>query len=113
MSEADPRTIAVLCDGTSGDIQLEKRMVAVFEEALALWKARHAKYGRGNISRYGATGCLVRSGDKSSRLEEVYIRGKKNTPDESIEDSWLDLLNYAAMGLLCHRKEWPQIGVDE
>ncbi len=101
-----------LCDGSSGDAQLEKRMVDVLIEALRLWKERHKKYGRGNISRYGATGCLVRSGDKAARLEEVYIRGKKDFPDETITDSWLDLLNYAAMGLLCHRGLWPGVEPD-
>jgi hypothetical protein len=101
--------VTQMCDGASGDVVLEQQYARVVLEAFALWKERHKKYGRGNIGRYGATGCLVRLGDKTSRLEEVYIHGKSDFPDETIEDSWLDAINYPIMGLICHRGGWPGV----
>lgn len=96
-----------ICNGSSGDEQLEIAMLDAFLECFSIWKERHRKYGRGNIAEFGATGCLIRSADKKARLREFYIGGKTETPDESIEDSWKDAANYALMGLLCHRKLWP------
>lgn len=95
-------------DGRSGDKKLEERMLGVFQEAYELWCARHKKYGRGNIARHGAIGCLIRGDDKASRLEEYYLRGASDSTDakETVEDSWLDKINYDVMGLLCERGRW-------
>jgi hypothetical protein len=96
------------CDGTSGDPELETAVAKVMEEAFALWKARHKKYGRLNISMTGKVGCVVRAGDKVARLVEAWVnRQGEDSQDESVEDSCLDLTNYGIMALLCHRKLWP------
>lgn len=86
---------------------LEEQVKYVQSEALKLWQDRQTKYGPSNIAITGALGCYVRSQDKLARLGRVYKEGAKGTPDESIEDSWLDLMNYAMMGLMCHRGWWP------
>ena len=96
----------LLCDGSSGDARLEYELATVMLEAFKLWKARHLKYGRLNISMFGEVGCVVRSGDKVARLAEFYLHGKHQASDESIEDSWFDLMNYAGIGLLCKRGVW-------
>lgn len=96
-----------LVDGSSGDKALELRVINVLERAFLLWKARHKKYGRGNISRHGAVGCLVRCDDKLARLGHFYETRATTSEDESVEDSWLDALNYCAMGLLCEQGKWP------
>lgn len=94
------------CDNASGDAELEEQLAGVLREAFELWKQRHRKYGPLNIAFSGEVGCVVRSGDKIARLAEYHLHGKHEAGDESVEDSWLDLLNYAAMGLLCRRKLW-------
>ena len=100
MNDAQKTAVAVaLCDGTSGDVDLERAMLAAFVECFDLWKARHRKYGRGNIAEFGAVGCLIRSSDKKARLREHYLGSGKDAGDESVEDSWKDAVNYAAMGL--------------
>ena len=94
-------------DGLSGSRELELQVLKVMAEAFALWKERHRKYGPRNIGMFGATGCVVRCGDKVARLALVYLKEQgAEAQDESVEDSWLDLLNYAAMGLTCHRGMW-------
>ena len=96
-----------MCDGKSGDAELEKRIAHAMLECFELWKERHHKYGRGNIAEFGAQGCLVRASDKMARLRKVYFAGSGDTPDESVEDSWKDGVNYFVMGLVCHRGGWP------
>lgn len=101
-----------VCDGGLLDAKvvmpLEEDMKKIQAEAMKLWRSRQEKYGPTNIGRTGALGCYVRSNDKLARLHNVYMMGVGNMPDESIEDSWLDLMNYAMMGLACHRGVWPQ-----
>jgi hypothetical protein len=98
---------AVHVTGESGDRELEKKVVEVFRIAFQLWQSRQKKYGRGNIARTGSLGCYIRSEDKMARLRGVYVQRKGDMPDESISDSWLDLVNYAVMGYMCHHKLWP------
>lgn len=91
------------------DQELEKRVANVMWQAFQLWQDRQLKYGVTNIQQTGAPGCWVRSVDKLSRLREVYLNGAKSTPDESISDTWLDLINYAVMGYMCHHGLWPGV----
>ena len=86
---------------------LETRVQYVQGIAFKLWQDRQAKYGPTNIAITGALGCYVRSQDKLARLSRVYKEGAKDMPDESISDSWLDLMNYAMMGYMCENGLWP------
>lgn len=79
----------------------------VMAEAFALWKERQKKYGPGNIAAFHDPGCVVRAQDKLARLKRFYFEGGTEMKDESVTDSWLDLANYAIMGLVCHRGQWP------
>ena len=69
---------------------------------------KHADYGPTNISNApgGAmNGLRVRMHDKLARLNNLVDKG--NTPNyESIEDTLLDLANYAIIGLLVQRGQW-------
>lgn len=109
---ADTGTNAVLleCDGSSGDRKLEGQIASIFSEIFNLWKERQSKYGPGNIAAFGEVGCLVRGHDKMARLKRALMEhiGVRAT-DESVEDSWKDLTNYAIMGLACRRGLWPGV----
>jgi hypothetical protein len=69
---------------------------------------KHKDYGPMNIA--GApggpmNGLRVRMYDKLARLNNLVDSG--NTPNyESIEDTFLDLANYAIIGLLVQRGQW-------
>lgn len=71
---------------------------------------KHQDYGPYNIAHApgGAmNGLLVRMHDKMARLENLYYHRKSDTPNfESIEDTLLDLSNYAIIGLLVQRGQW-------
>ena len=85
-------------------------MAQVIEEIFLLWKQRQKKYGPSNIAAFGETGCLVRGYDKMARLRQALINKKGlDVDDESVEDSWKDLANYALMGLVCRRGFWPGV----
>ena len=70
---------------------------------------KHADYGPDNIGQApgGAmNGIIVRMHDKMTRLEHLYYK-KIDTPNyESIEDTLLDLANYAIIGLMVQRGYW-------
>jgi hypothetical protein len=95
-------------DGTSGDPDLEKRIAAVMVENFNLWKERQRKYGRHNISAFGAAGTVVRASDKLARLRRHFFETDSVASDESVEDSFRDLANYAVMGVVCYRGQWPK-----
>jgi hypothetical protein len=69
---------------------------------------KHADYGPMNISGApgGAmNGLRVRMYDKLARLNNLIDTG--DTPNyESIEDTLIDLANYAIIGLLVQRGQW-------
>lgn len=107
----EPIEVALLnIDGTSGFRELEVEVASVMREYLELWKKKQKSYGPGNIAKFGELGCLIRSTDKIERLRNmIYLNRKNPLADESVEDTWLDLMGYALMGLMCHRGRWPGV----
>lgn len=75
-----------------------------------IFKKKQRDYGPGNISQsyvnFGAMSLLVRMNDKMQRLINL-TKGDSEPNNESIEDSFNDLANYAMIGLLCISGEWP------
>ena len=69
-----------------------------------LWK-KQRDYGPGNISDFGELGVLVRANDKMARLKNLHKAGIAPS-NESVEDSWLDLANYAVIALMLRRGIW-------
>lgn len=70
---------------------------------------KHADYGPTNIALApgGAiNGLRVRMHDKLARINHLVDNGA--TPEnESLEDSFKDLANYAIIGLMVLRGQWP------
>jgi len=56
-------------------------------------------YGRKNITKFGQYGVLVRASDKLERLINLIESGKEPN-NEKIRDSWVDLRNYAQIGVM-------------
>jgi len=99
--------IDALVNGESGAPELERALAVAFFDAFKVFQDRQKKYGPNNIAKRREAGVLVRIDDKLARLARVYLEGGKDTPDESVEDSWLDGINYFAIGLMLHRRAWP------
>lgn len=86
---------------------------AIIEELQNILFKKHADYGPMNIA--GApggpmNGLRVRMYDKLARLNNLVDTG--DTPNyESIEDTLIDLANYAIIGLLVQRGQWEGVPI--
>lgn len=82
----------------------------VYSELHAVLVAKQRDYGPYNISRApgGAiNGLLVRMNDKMERLKNLYYSGEE-PQNESLEDSFVDIANYAVICMMVQRGKWPQ-----
>lgn len=60
---------------------------------------KQADYGPENIARFGTTGLVVRMHDKIARLENL-TSNLQNPWNESMIDNFMDVIGYAAVGIL-------------
>ena len=84
-------------------------MWSVFDNAGELLLKKHHDYGPHNIGASPGgplNGLRVRMWDKMARINNLLDKGV--TPEnESLRDSFLDLLNYSAIALLVIDGKWP------
>lgn len=78
----------------------------VLPDAVMVFLERQEKYGVGNISAFGLKGVIIRMNDKLERLKRAEFGNGGEVSDETVEDTLIDLLNYAAIGLMCKRGTW-------
>lgn len=67
--------------------------------------SKQADYGTGNIKAFGLHGVLVRMSDKVARWEHLMMKGTK-PENESMQDTLMDMVGYAAVTLLLERGEF-------
>ena len=81
-----------------------------FDESAQLLLSKHNDYGPMNISNAPGgpiNGLRVRIHDKLARINHLTDSG--NEPEhEALRDSFIDLANYAIIGLLVLDGEWPE-----
>lgn len=85
---------------------------SILSEIRVIMVRKHQDYGPLNIAMApgGAmNGLLVRMHDKMARLENLYYKSSDTPNYESIEDTFIDLANYAIIGLLVQRGQWEGI----
>lgn len=90
------------------DLELNALVVAV--DAVDLLIKKHQDYGPKNISDAPGgpiNGLAVRLHDKVARLSNLTSYNKKPT-NESLEDTLVDILNYALIGLLVLKGKWDK-----
>ena len=84
-------------------------MWEVLDNAGNLLIKKHKDYGPTNISRSPGgplNGLRVRMWDKTARINHLIDNGA--TPEnESLRDSFIDLLNYSAIALMVLDGKWP------
>lgn len=85
-------------------------MWEIFDDAGALLLKKHHDYGPHNIGASPGgplNGLRVRMWDKLARINNLIDSGA--TPqNESLRDSFLDLLNYSAIALMVLDGKWPK-----
>jgi len=85
-------------------------MWQILDDAGNLLLSKHKDYGPTNISNApgGAlNGLRVRMHDKTARINHLIDNGA--TPEnESLRDSFVDLLNYSAIAIMVLEGTWPK-----
>lgn len=75
----------------------------ILEEMSEVHQRKNADYGNNfhkRYEKYGFLTALLRLTDKMERLENIYEKGEIQVKDESVEDTLLDLANYAVMTIV-------------
>ena len=89
--------------------QFAADMWEVLDSAGNILLSKHKDYGPTNISKSPGgplNGLRVRMHDKTARINHLIDSGA--TPEnESLRDSFLDLLNYSAIALMVLDGKWP------
>ena len=82
-----------------------RRLLELAHENIQLADRKQQDYGPKNILYSGELGIIVRCQDKLCRLKHL-LEKNDGVMNESIEDSYRDLANYALIGILLRRGEW-------
>ncbi len=90
--------------------KLEDRVDKVYFDAMSVLLKKHNDYGPKNIAQSPGgplNGLRVRMWDKLARINNLIESGV--TPEnESLRDSFLDLMNYSAIAMLVLDGNWPE-----
>jgi hypothetical protein len=89
--------------------EFETKAIAVYKDSLDILFKKHRDYGPKNISQSPGgplNGLRVRMHDKMARINNLIDSGVE-PENESLRDSFLDLLNYSAIALLVLDGDWP------
>ena len=84
--------------------------IEVYEELSRVLVSKQLDYGPGNINNApgGAmNGVLVRMNDKMERLKNLIYHSEGEPQNESIDDSLVDIANYAVIAMMVRRGSWP------
>ena len=76
-----------------------EQLKVIQNNALELFKLKNADYADA-FAKYGLIGVLMRIEDKIQRSLSISKSGINLVSDEKLEDTLLDLHNYAAMALM-------------
>lgn len=88
----------------------EQDVRAIVDELATLLIKKHHDYGPKNIAQSPGgplNGLRVRMHDKMARINNLIDNKDKNPIYESLEDSYIDLANYAIIALMVQRGQWP------
>lgn len=91
-------------------LQFEEDAQKIYDELLAVLVKKQIDYGPLNIwnAPGGATnGLMVRMSDKLERLKNLIYK-KIEPNNESLEDSFVDIANYAIIALMVQRGVWAK-----
>jgi hypothetical protein len=80
------------------------QMIEIQSKGLELFKKKNKDYGDA-FAQYGVIGVLMRIQDKIQRSVNISKTNICLVNDESIQDTLIDLHNYAAMALMLLKEE--------
>ena len=80
--------------------KVEPTFESVLKQMLETYKAKNNDYGNSvqdTYDKFGDISFLTRINDKINRLNTLCVKGNQQVLDESINDTILDLANYAVL----------------
>jgi len=95
---------------TSMDL-FESYSKEIYNRLQSVLISKQLDYGPGNINNApgGAiNGILVRMNDKVERLKHLNYHAEGEPQNESIDDSLLDIANYAVIAMMVRAGTWPK-----
>lgn len=100
-----------IVDHTSITTHQGKNALAIAVTNCVLLDCKQKDYGPNNISVFGELGVIVRVNDKFERLKHLTKplfegRSADGPKNESIEDTWKDIANYATIALMLRNGVW-------
>lgn len=75
----------------------------IINKCVNIFANKQHDYGPHNIARFSELGLVVRLADKVERLNNLI---DKQASNESIDDTYIDIINYCAILLLVINNEW-------
>jgi hypothetical protein len=87
---------------------------AILDSAGNLLIRKHSDYGPKNIAHSPGgplNGLRVRMWDKVARINNL-LDSRVSPSNESLRDSFIDLLNYSAIAIMVLDKKWPELPND-
>lgn len=97
--------LEMLCEEYDIQTPIGKEALRLMVENAALLDRKNRDYSKENISAFGEFGILVRVNDKICRLKNL-LANMSQPKNESVEDTWTDLANYAVIALMVRRGLW-------
>lgn len=102
------------CESLYPEMTTEFKNILVYQ--YELFCKKQLDYGPGNISlgkdteksdnkHLSLMGVWFRMNDKIQRIINL-LNNRESPNNESIEDSWIDICNYAIISLLLNRNKW-------
>ena len=83
---------------------MAKEAFKIICENVRVMDTKQQDYGSNNISAFGEFGVLVRLNDKIERLKN--LNKMPSVKNEAIDDTYLDIANYAVSAMLIRRNVW-------
>jgi len=79
---------------------------------------KHHDYGSRNILEFKDVGVIIRLNDKLSRMKNLYgitdnSYQRKDSVNESIEDTWKDVAGYGLIGWMLYKKIFDRPTLEE
>lgn len=109
MAQTEDRQYVLKIDGASGNKDLEIAMAINLAQVFDTFKKKQASYGSGNIAKFGEKGVIIRMNDKMERLVHLVYNEEPNPlDDETIEDTYIDMADYALIAIVCREGQWPE-----
>ena len=99
------------------ETDLTRAVIPTMLSLLVLLDTKQRDYGPHNLIKFGPFGVIVRANDKMERLNTLAMKEQKrffmgepkDEPlHESMEDTLLDLANYALIAYVMKRGLWPR-----